>query len=508
METELIESGRFERTLTLRIPEADLEDAKNRAAKKLSAQIRLKGFRPGKAPRRIVEATVGAETVRAEAIDAGMSDWVGAALEEVDLELAARPTITDVRDTDDGVEMDVKLALWPELDATPVIEGRKIVVESNEVTEDEIDAQIDRLREQFAELVDVERSIRDGDMALIDLNAEDAGEPVEEVSAQDLTYEVGGGGLLEGLDGVLRGEKPGSIVALTSTLPESFGEYGGEELSFRILVKSVKEKRLPDLDDEWVGDISEFTTVDQLRSEIAEGLARTKTQHALNEFRNKALEAVINELDVELPEALVEGETEAQLHSFVHQLDSRNVAFEDYLQVTGQTQEQVVADARSQAERAIKTRLALDAIAAGRGLEVTRADLEEAVAAGAEEEEMSVEQYLEAVEQADRMQLLTADILRQQALDLLIEEATPIDGEGNVLDLSLPEPEAPAENAEEGAEAIDTADPDGDEPAGHEPGHEQTGETAEGTDDASEPDEGPDSTAGARDLNDERTGND
>ncbi|NNL47588.1 MAG: hypothetical protein HKO76_04415, partial [Acidimicrobiia bacterium] len=217
METELVESGRFERTLTVKMLEADLEDAKNQAAKKLSGQIRLKGFRPGKAPRRIVEATVGADTVRAEAIDSGMSAWVGAALEGIDLELAAQPTITDVRDTEDGFEMDVKLALWPELDSAPVIEGRQIVVESNLVSDEEIDEQIDRLREQFAELVDVERSIRDGDIALIDLNAEDDGQPVDEVSAKDLSYEVWGGGLIEGLDGVLRVEKAGSIVSLTSS---------------------------------------------------------------------------------------------------------------------------------------------------------------------------------------------------------------------------------------------------------------------------------------------------
>ncbi len=457
METELVESGRFERTLTVKMLEADLEDAKNRAAKKLSGQMRLKGFRPGKAPRRIVEATVGADTVRAEAIDSGMSDWVGAALENIDLELAARPTITDVRDTEDGFEMDVKLALWPELDSAPVIEGRQIVVESNLVTDEEIDEQIDRLREQFAELVDVERSIRDGDIALIDLNAEDDGQPVDEVSARDLSYEVGGGGLLEGLDGVLRGEKAGSIVSLTSTLPESFGELGGEELSFKILVKSIKEKRLPDLDDEWVGDISEFSSVEDLRNEIAEGMAVTKTEQALREFRSKAIEAVIEDVDVEIPEGLIESETEAQIHSFAHQLETSGIGLEDYMRVTGQSQEAVVADARLQADRTVKTRLALDAIARDRGLEVSEEDLEEAVAAVAEQEKMTPGEYLDAVRKADRLQLLTADILRQQALDLLIEEATPIDGDGNVLDLTLPEVEEHIDEPDESVDVAETA---------------------------------------------------
>ncbi|NNC43598.1 MAG: trigger factor [Acidimicrobiia bacterium] len=458
METELVESGRFERTLTVKMLEADLEDAKNQAAKKLSGQMRLKGFRPGKAPRRIVEATVGADTVRAEAIDSGMSAWVGAALEGIDLELAAQPTITDVRDTEDGFEMDVKLALWPELDSAPVIEGRQIVVESNLVSDEEIDEQIDRLREQFAELVDVERSIRDGDIALIDLNAEDDGQPVDEVSAKDLSYEVGGGGLLEGLDGVLRGEKAGSIVSLTSTLPESFGEFGGEELSFKILVKSIKEKRLPNLDDEWVGDISEFSSVDDLRTEIAEGMAVTKTEQAVREFRNKAIEAVIEDVDVEIPEGLIESETEAQIHSFAHQLETSGIGLEDYMRVTGQSQEAVVADARLQADRAVKTRLALDAIARDRGLEATEEDLEEAVSDVAEQEKMTPGEYLDAVRKADRLQLLTADILRQQALDLLIEEATPIDGDGNALDLTLPEVEEqvdePSEQTVEVAEAV------------------------------------------------------
>lgn len=453
MDTQLVESGRFERTLTVKIPEADLEDAKNQAARKLSGQIKLKGFRPGKAPRRIVEATVGADVVRAEAIDAGMGEWVGAALEDVDLEIAGRPTVTDVRDTDDGVEMDVKLALWPELDSAPVIEGRQIVVESNVVTTEEIAEQIDRLRDQFAELVDVERAIRDGDIAIIDLNAEDNGQPVEEVSAQDLSYEVGGGGLLEGLDGVLRGVKTGGIVALNSILPESFGEYGGEELSFRVLVKSVQEKRLPDLDDDFVEDVSEFSTVAELENEISEGMAVAKTERSVREFRSKAVEAVVDELDTEIPEGIVEEETESQLHNFAHQLETSGIGFDDYMRITGQSQDTVVADARLQAMRGVKTRLALDALVKDRAMEASREDLEEAVGAVAEQEEMSVTDYLAAVEDAGRLQLLSADILRQRALDLLISEATAIDEEGNQLDLTLPDPpeEEVAESAESGS---------------------------------------------------------
>ena len=496
MDTELVESGRFERTLTVKVPEAEMEDAKNKAARKLSGQIKLKGFRPGKAPRRIVEATVGAEVVRAEAIDSGMGDWVGKALEGVELEIAGRPTITDVRDTDEGVEMDVKLALWPTLDEAPVIEGRKVTVESNLVTPEEIDEQINGMREQFAELVDVERAIRDGDIALIDLNAEDNGQPVEEVSAQDLSYEVGGGGLLEGLDGVLRGAKVGAILALTSTLPESFGEYGGEELSFKVLVKAVREKQLPDLDDEWGGDVAEFENVEELRAEIEEGMSINKTQRTLREFRNKAVEAIIDEVEIEIPEPIVEAETETQLHSFAHQLDSSGIGFEDYMRITGQDQDSVVADARLQAERAVKTRLALDAIVAARGMTVSDDELEEAVQPAAEREEMTVAEYLEAVEKVNSLELLTADILRQQALEVLIDEATPIDAEGNELDLTLPDPpeddleqdsasEAAGEVGENEEAALSTDEPDS--PAADESADETAEESAEAEEPTEEP---------------------
>jgi trigger factor len=161
--TSIVEAGPYERVVTLQIDDSVLESAKDKAAKRLSQDLKLKGFRPGKAPTRVVEATVGAERLRSEAIDLALPGLVGEALTEAGLSPATTPTIQELRDTENGVEVEVKVTLWPKLERPPLYEGRRISIETSEVTEEEIDEQVDRLRDQFAELEDVQRPVTEGD---------------------------------------------------------------------------------------------------------------------------------------------------------------------------------------------------------------------------------------------------------------------------------------------------------------------------------------------------------
>ena len=169
MTTSIVEAGPYERVVTLQIDDSVLESAKDKAAKRLSQDLKLKGFRPGKAPTRVVEASVGAERLRSEAIDLALPGLVGEALTEAGLSPATTPTIQELRDTENGVEVEVKVTLWPKLERPPLYEGRRISIETSDVTEEEIDEQVDRLRDQFAELEDVHRPVTEGDYAVINL---------------------------------------------------------------------------------------------------------------------------------------------------------------------------------------------------------------------------------------------------------------------------------------------------------------------------------------------------
>ncbi len=276
MTTSIVEAGPYERVVTLQIEDSVLESAKDAAAKRLSQDLKLKGFRPGKAPTKVVEATVGADKLRSEAIDLTLPSLVGEALTEAGLRPATTPVVQELRDIDDGVEVEVKVTLWPKLERPPIYEGRRVSIETPEVTEEEIDEQIERLRDQFAELEDVQRPVVEGDYAVINLTASQHDKQIEELTATDLTYPVGSGSFVPGLDENLIGNSAGGIVKFTQALPEGFGEYGGQDVTLQVLVKSVRQKKLPELNDAWVEDVTEFESIDALRAELNEGLQEHK----------------------------------------------------------------------------------------------------------------------------------------------------------------------------------------------------------------------------------------
>ena len=200
MNTNFTDAGPFEKLLTLQVPEADLEAAKSSAARRLSRDLKIKGFRPGKAPRRIVEATVGPERLRSEAIDDLLPSLVADALLAADLNPAVPPQIENMKDVEDGLEVEVKIATWPVLDRVPHYEGLEIEVSKPQPTEEELEGQLARLRDQFADLEPADRPAVDGDFVSINLSATRDGEPVEEAAANDLLYEVGSASFVEGLD--------------------------------------------------------------------------------------------------------------------------------------------------------------------------------------------------------------------------------------------------------------------------------------------------------------------
>jgi trigger factor len=439
VETEVREAGPYERLLTVTFDAAELETAKDRAARKLSRQMKIKGFRPGKAPRAIVERMVGAESLQNEAIEDALPELVGRAMEQAELKPATNPRVEEIRDGDGGgVDVDVKITLWPTVDAVPDFADRKITVDVEEVTDAEVEEQIDRLRSQFAELEDVSRAAIDGDFAMVNISAEDGGRQVEEASADDLLYEVGSHSFITGLDDLVAGASAGDIREGPATLPPGFGQDEARDVHLRVLIKGVKAKKLPEVTDEWAADVSEFDTVAELEERLRINLRSLKLSAASNSFRTQLIDDLGEELGVDLPDALIEAEMEAALHNLIHDLEPRGIDFADYLRITGQSQDDFLADVRQRAIRSLRTRILLEAVASIEGIEVSDDDVEEALASLATSAGRERDDIEKVLRDSGQDEVLASDILRRKALDRIVSGAIPVDGDGNPVDLTPP----------------------------------------------------------------------
>lgn len=461
MSVNVTEIAPFERMVTFTIPEADLEQAKSRVARRLSRDLKIPGFRPGRAPRKVVEAAVGVDRLRSEAIDEVLPGKVDEILAEGELDVAGRPTLDALRDVDGGFEVDVKVALWPVLDEAPEYVGKEIECESPVVTDDEVDEQLTMMREQFADVDEVDRAAGEGDYVVLNLTGSRDGERVEELDADGLFYEVGSGMLIEGLDEHVDGASKGDIIEFDGELPGGFGEQAGEAVSFKVLVTEVREKTLPELTDEWVDENTEFDTADEFRTTLTRRLGQRKLDAVYDTYRRTLLDAIGGAVELDVPMAIVRAEMDEMLHRFMHRLEEQNVSLEDYFEITGIDQQQLVADLEAQARGGINLNLALDAIAEDAGTEVTEEELSGAIGslkamAGPDSGEL----HIEGTPQEKRIAL---DILRQKALETLLTSAVPVDPEGAAIDFKalaaeLEEPEEEEDDdVEETATAVESA---------------------------------------------------
>ena len=443
MATTITESGPFERLVKFELSDEQIDEAKKGAARKLANEVKIHGFRPGKAPLPVVEATVGADRVRREAIDDLVPPTLTDVLKEEEIDPAVTPELSSVDDVDGGVEVEVKVTLWPVID-TPKYQDRRIEVTSPAVTDQDLEEQTKRMLEQFATVEEVERAAEPGDFVSIDVEAHQDGEPVEEATATDLLYEVGSGLFIEGMDDIVVGAEAGGEVTFEAPLPEGFGDRAGQQVTFVVKVNEVKERILPGLTDEWVDENTEFETVDSLNAELRDRLGDAKLRAISREFSEKALSTLRDQIDVELPEAITRVEMDSQLHNFLHRLEESDLTLDDYFQASSVNQEEFIADLQSQAELSIQNRLLMEAIAEAEGIEVTEEDLSNALQSLAAQSDDPVA-YLKAFRESGQELALASDILRNRALEAILSNAQPVDEDGNPLDLTLEVPEVEAE---------------------------------------------------------------
>lgn len=421
--------------LSVEVDEAEFEKAIDAAFRKIAREVRIPGFRPGKAPRRILEARLGKESGRTEALRDSLPDYYSRAIRENEVDAIAPPEIDITAGEKEGpVAFDAVVEIRPRLHLAGY-QGLRVEVPSPEVTEEEVNAQVDRLRANFGELRTVDRPARDGDHLTIDLRGTRNGEEVSGLTTDDFLYELGSNSVLPELDEQLLGSKVGDIFEFDADLPDG-------PVHFRVLVKDVKEKILPEVTDEWASEASEFDTVEELRADITKRIGLVKKVQSTLSLRSAAVDALVELVDADAPAALVDAEIQRRVHDLEHRLQAQNVGVAEYLQATGQTPEQVVDSMREGAAQGVKADLALRAIADQEELEPTDEDIEAEIERLASAYGMKPTELRRNLDRAEQMPAVRSDWKKSKALEWILERVEIVDPEGRPIDRALLEPAA------------------------------------------------------------------
>ena len=434
METSLEEVTRHRVKLSVDVPPEEARPVLDTAYRHVGAAVKIPGFRKGKVPRKVIDTQVGRGEVLKEFLEHGLGKFYVAALREHDLAPIGDPEFGDVDVSDiegGGFRFTVTVDVRPRLrfeDAD--YKGLRLERPAPRVSDADVDEQLDRLRERFAELDVAAHAARRGDYVVIDLRGSVHGEELPELTGQDVLYEVGSRSMVPELDDEVEGKRQGDILKFNSTLPETAGERAGQDVTFQVLVKEVKEKRLAPLDDDFAKTASEFDTLDELRADVREKLSRLSAAAADAALRDRALEVLVEKVDVELPDALIDRETESRVQSAQARAERQGATLEQVLEASGVEELRFRADARSHAERAIRADLALEAVARAAELQVTEEELDAAVRALAEQLGRDHKQVRRSLDASGQITSLAGDIIRDRALDLVIEHAEVVDESG------------------------------------------------------------------------------
>jgi trigger factor len=459
--------------LAVEVPFDDLKANLDAAYKALSAQVRVPGFRPGKVPARIIDQRVGRGTVLQEAVNEALPGLYGEAAREHELQPLGQPEI-DITKLDDGetlsftAEVDVRPEVTlPELDAIA------IEVDDAEVSDPDIDEQLDELRERFGTLKGIERAAETGDYVSIDLVSKVDGEEVEGGSAKGLSYVVGSDDLVDGLDDAIVGKAGGESATFATTLRQ--GDQAGSEAEVTATVNSVKVKELPEIDDEFAQLASEFDTVAELRDDLRTRLTRVRVLEQGAQARDHLIEQLIETVEFPLPESAVKSEVEYREHDIVHSLGHDDALFDRYLETQGKSREEFDAELRESAEKSVRAQFILDAVADKAEVQIGDAELTEYLVRQAAQYQMAPQEFANQVIQSGNLPMLVADIRRNKALAAVLESAAVTDASGNPVDLAALDAElaedelaqaelAQAETGEPAAELAEAAEADDVEP--------------------------------------------
>jgi trigger factor len=418
--------------LSVEVPFDELKPSIDKAYREVGRQVRIPGFRPGRVPPRIIDQRIGRAPVLEQAVNDAIPELYGRAVEESELFALGRPEV-EITSLDDGKELSftAEVDVRPKFDL-PALDSISVTVENATVTPDDVEEYLSSLRERFASLKGVQRPAESGDFVSIDLSATVDGEPVEDAQASGLSYEVGSGSMLEGLDDALTGMPAGESKTFSTEL--AGGEHAGDQAEVTVTAHSVKVKELPDFDDDFAQLASEFDTIGELRADTRQRLEAMRRQQQAVQARDHALDALIDQVDVPLPESIVQEEAHRLEHSMHDQVERAGADWGTYLEMVGKSQEEFSADLQEQSRRSVKVGLVLDQVARQEDLGVDDAELSYFVTQQAQQMGVEPELLARQIAEGGQIGAAAAEVLRGKAMALLASRVKIQDEAGHELD--------------------------------------------------------------------------
>ena len=408
----------FESSIEITVDFDDLEDKKDEAISKIGKSLKVKGFRPGKIPKNIVIREVGEDYVLEEAIDIYLPEQIFEILNKEEISPAVRPVIKDLKKEKKLFKIEVLITLWPKLSKLPKLD-QTVEVESIEPTEEEINEQIDRIKLQFGEVQKVERPAKESDYLLLNISGTENGNELKDFNYQDYLYELGSALLTPSLDSKLDGVSSGAIIKFNDDIPA----LAKSNIEISVLVKEIKEKIMPELTDDWVSSVTEFDTVKEMNEELYKNIESVKKRQIANQYQGLLTSKLIEESKLELPEQLVIAEMDSILQNFMNELQQNNIKIEDYLQITGLTEETLQEDLKNQATRNLSMVVILDKVVEDQELKLDEKEtnlIDEHVSNLDESE----------VDAASRKLNLQAESLRNKAMLHILQQGVSVDKNG------------------------------------------------------------------------------
>jgi trigger factor len=430
METTLKELPNSRVEVEAAVPAADVDKATARTARAMAKEMRMPGFRAGKAPPSLVIQRLGFGPVLQEAIRDALPEWYERALLDAGVSPIGEPDIEMVSTPDDeGEPLKFKFAVGVRPPARlGTYKGLEVGKEEQEVPDEIVDTEVERVREGFARLEQVERASAEGDSLLIDFEGFVDGSAFQGGAAEDYLLALGSGQLIEGFEEQLVGAGAGEEREVKVTFPADYQaeHLAGEDAVFKVKIKEVREKVLPELDDDFASDASEFDTLEELRADIREKVGAALGSRAEEDFRVAAIDAAVEEATVEIPAELAAARATERWERMERQLAGRGMDPNQFLQMQGKTREELIEETKPDAEKELKREAVVTAIAEAEGIEVSEEEMIEALEHSAEHERISPEKLLERLRQSGREALIREDLQARKAIELVAEAAKPI----------------------------------------------------------------------------------
>ena len=432
MKTDVEELSPTRVKLSVEVPFDELKPSIDKAYREVARQVRIPGFRPGRVPPRIIDQRIGRAPVLEQAVNDAIPELYGKAVEESELFALGRPEV-EITSLDDGKE----LSFTAEVDVRPKFElpslaSISVTIDNAAVTPDDVEEYLSSLRERFASLKGVQRPAEGGDFVSIDLSATVDGEPVEDAQASGLSYEVGSGSMLEGLDDAVTAMTAGESKTFGSEL--AGGEHAGDQAEVTVTVHSVKVKELPDFDDDFAQLASEFDTIGELRADTRQRLEGMRRQQQAIQARDRALDALLDQVEVPLPDSIVVEEAHRLEHSMRDQIQRAGADWGTYLQMVGKTEDEFNTDLQEQSRRSVKVGLVLDQVARQEDLGVDDAEFSWFVTQQAQQMGVEPEVLARQIAEGGQIGAAVAEVVRGKAMALLASRVKIQDETGRELD--------------------------------------------------------------------------